>query len=102
MLVAGSDHGHRTISRAINIDDALVGAGLKAAPDSSDVVVAPQGTAALIYLAAAAASRRAAIAPVPARPGLGRRGARGRRPDCRRPRPAGRQRPRAGDRHARL
>jgi arylsulfatase A-like enzyme len=62
LLIVGSDHGHRTVRRAINIDDALIGAGLKAAPDSSDVVVAPNGTAALVYLDEAALGRRDAIA----------------------------------------
>jgi predicted AlkP superfamily pyrophosphatase or phosphodiesterase len=61
LLVVGSDHGHRTIRRAINIDQALVDAGLKAAPESHEVVVAANGTAALVYLADDARERQAAI-----------------------------------------
>jgi hypothetical protein len=62
LLVVGSDHGHRSIGRVINIDQALVDAGLKAAPESREVVVAANGTAALIYLDADAAGRHTAIA----------------------------------------
>lgn len=62
LLVLGSDHGHRAIRRAINLDRALVDARLKAAPESDEVVAAANGTAALIYLDRAAATRQAAIA----------------------------------------
>jgi len=61
LLVVGSDHGHRSIRRAVNIDQALVDAGLKQAPESSEVVIAANGTAALVYLAAGARERQAAI-----------------------------------------
>lgn len=50
LMIVCSDHGHETVEKMICIEDELVAAGLKAAPDSGDVVVAPQGTAALIYL----------------------------------------------------
>ena len=52
-----SDHGMQTIRRRINIAARLVDARLKSALDSRDVVVAPQGTAALIHFAADAAGR---------------------------------------------
>jgi arylsulfatase A-like enzyme len=52
LFVAGSDHGMETITRAIDLDGLLVGAGLKRAPGSHDVVVAPNGTAATLYFAA--------------------------------------------------
>jgi hypothetical protein len=41
---------------------ALIAAGLKDAPDSGDVVVAPNGTAATVYFSAAAAGRVGAVA----------------------------------------
>ncbi len=61
MMLVCSDHGHETVLGPIRIEDLLVEAGLKAAPDSRDVVVAPNGTAALIYLAPEAAGRRGEI-----------------------------------------
>jgi arylsulfatase A-like enzyme len=48
LLIVGSDHGMETTGRTIPLAALLVKAGLKAAPDSRDVVVAPNGTAALI------------------------------------------------------
>lgn len=54
LLIAGSDHGMETTGRTIPLDQVLVEAGLKAAPDSRDVVVAPNGTAALISRSRAA------------------------------------------------
>src|SRR2546429_506888 len=49
LLLVCSDHGMETTARTIQVDDLLVGAGLKAGPDSSDLVTAPNGTATLIY-----------------------------------------------------
>ena len=48
LLIVGADHGMETTGRTIPIDRLLVEAGLKAGADSRDVVVAPNGTAALI------------------------------------------------------
>lgn len=50
LLLVGSDHGHQTVSGVVDIVEELIAAGLKDAPDSTDVVVAPNGTAALIYV----------------------------------------------------
>ncbi|MDR6950772.1 hypothetical protein J2X65_000115 [Ancylobacter sp. 3268] len=50
LLIAGSDHGHETIVGVIDIEDELVAAGLKAELHSDDVVVAANGTSALVYL----------------------------------------------------
>lgn len=50
LLLVGSDHGHQTVSGVVDIAGELVAAGLKDALDSTDVVVAPNGTAALIYV----------------------------------------------------
>lgn len=58
LLMVGSDHGMETIRRLIPIHEHLAAAGLKESPESRDVVVAPNGTAALIYLAPEAAGRR--------------------------------------------
>jgi arylsulfatase A-like enzyme len=62
LFVTGSDHGMETISEAIDVTGLLVSAGIKAAPDSRDVVVAPQGTSATIYFSDAARDRVAATA----------------------------------------
>ena len=50
LLIVGSDHGHQTVTGVVDIAAELVAARLKASPESSDVVVAPNGTAALIYV----------------------------------------------------
>jgi arylsulfatase A-like enzyme len=51
LFLVGSDHGMETVDETIDLDTLLVDAGLKAAAGSSDVVVAPNGTAALLYFA---------------------------------------------------
>src|SRR5215471_17779692 len=51
LLIVGSDHGMETVAETIDLDRLLVEAGLKAALGSSEVVVAPNGTAALLYFA---------------------------------------------------
>jgi arylsulfatase A-like enzyme len=51
LFVVGSDHGMETVAETIDLDALLIDAGLKRAPGSSDVVVAPNGTAALVYFA---------------------------------------------------
>lgn len=50
LLIAGSDHGHETVTGIIDIEAGLVAAGLKASLDSDDVVIAANGTSALIYV----------------------------------------------------
>jgi len=50
LLIACSDHGHQTVSGEVDIDAALVEAGLKKGPASDDVVVVSNGTSALIYV----------------------------------------------------
>ncbi|QCI68334.1 alkaline phosphatase family protein [Phreatobacter stygius] len=61
LLLVGSDHGHQTVRAVIDIDAELIEAGLKAGPGSTDVVVAPNGTAALVYVDGSAEDRIAAI-----------------------------------------
>ncbi len=51
LFVVGSDHGMETVDETIDLDALLVDAGLKQAAGSSDVVVAPNGSAALLYFA---------------------------------------------------
>lgn len=51
LFLVGSDHGMETVDETIDLDTLLVDAGLKASTVSSDVVVAPNGTAALLYFA---------------------------------------------------
>ena len=62
LTIVTSDHGQETTDRMIDLDGLLIEAGLKAAPDSSDVVPASQGTSALIFVAAEARHRLPAIA----------------------------------------
>ncbi len=50
LLLIGSDHGHQTVTGIVDIAGELVAAGLKDSAQSGDVVVAPNGTAALIYV----------------------------------------------------
>ena len=52
-----SDHGMQTIRRRVDVALHLVEAGFKASIESSDVVVAPQGTAALLSFSRAAEAR---------------------------------------------
>jgi arylsulfatase A-like enzyme len=49
LFIVGSDHGMETVDETIDLDGLLIEAGLKRAANSSDVVVAPNGTAALLY-----------------------------------------------------
>lgn len=58
LLIVGSDHGHETVSGLIDVEAALIGAGLKAGPESDDVVALSNGTASLVYLHPDHASRR--------------------------------------------
>jgi hypothetical protein len=51
LFVTGSDHGMETITEAIDLDGLLIAEGLKQGPGSTDVVVAPNGTAATLYFA---------------------------------------------------
>ena len=51
LFLVGSDHGMETVDQTIDLDALLLEAGLKRAATSSDVVVAPNGTAALLYFA---------------------------------------------------
>lgn len=51
LLLVGSDHGQETIRRVIPVEQYLWEAGFKVAPGSAELVVAPQGSSALIYAA---------------------------------------------------
>ena len=61
LFIVGSDHGMESIDRRIHVEQALVDAGLKAALDSNDVLVAPNGTSAMISVSAAARTRVPAL-----------------------------------------
>jgi arylsulfatase A-like enzyme len=61
LFVTGSDHGMETVAQVVDLDALLIAAGLKEKPGSHDVVVAPQGTAATLYFAAAARDRTAEV-----------------------------------------
>ena len=51
LFVVGSDHGMETVLETIDLDRLLIDARLKGAATSSEVVVAPNGTSALLYFA---------------------------------------------------
>ncbi len=61
LLLACSDHGQETVLGHVAIADELVTAGLKDAPESTEVAVAPQGGSGLIYLAGPGENRLADI-----------------------------------------
>jgi len=61
LFVVGSDHGMESVAETIDLDGLLIDAGLKRAPGSSDVVVAPNGTAALLYFAEPEGAHIAAV-----------------------------------------
>ena len=50
LFVVCSDHGHETVDAVVPVVDHLVEAGLKAAPDSPETVLASSGMGALVYL----------------------------------------------------
>lgn len=58
LLLAGSDHGHETARATVPVERLLVEAGFKTKADDPGIVVAPQGTAALVYVAADRLERR--------------------------------------------
>jgi arylsulfatase A-like enzyme len=62
LLIVCSDHGMETTARTIPLDPILVEAGLKGGPGSSDVVVAPNGTAAVLYRSVSARATVADLA----------------------------------------
>lgn len=62
LLVACSDHGMETVGRQIDLDALLVEAGWKSSLESSEVVVAPNGTAALLYFSDSARADIVALA----------------------------------------
>ncbi len=57
LFVLGSDHGQESVADAIPVAALMVKAGLKAALDSSDVAIAPQGAGGHLYLAQDAQDR---------------------------------------------
>jgi arylsulfatase A-like enzyme len=61
LLLLASDHGHQTVTEVIDVDAALVAAGLKDTSDSGDVVSVSNGTSVLVYLHPSQAARRAAL-----------------------------------------
>ena len=50
LLLIGSDHGHETVDKVVDLDEALISAGLKDGTDSNDVVITSQGLSAFVYL----------------------------------------------------
>jgi len=50
LLIAMSDHGHRTVTEVIDIDAEMARAGLKGRAEDMDLIAVSSGTAALLYL----------------------------------------------------
>lgn len=57
LFVLGSDHGQESVADAIPVEALMIAAGLKDAPGSRDVAVAPQGAGGHVYLSADARRR---------------------------------------------
>jgi hypothetical protein len=73
LLIVGSDHGHETVSGVVDVEACLIAAGLKAGPDSTDVLALSNGTASLIYLHPDQENRRALLADyLQSQPWIGR------------------------------
>jgi arylsulfatase A-like enzyme len=62
LFIVGSDHGMETVDETIDLDGLLIDAGLKRGPASSEIVVAPNGSAALFYFAEPAGALVAEVA----------------------------------------
>lgn len=62
LFLIGSDHGHESVTETIPVERRLFEAGFKAALDSPDIVVAPQGASAFIHFGGSALLRRAEVA----------------------------------------
>lgn len=61
LLLIGSDHGHQSVERVVDVEAELVEAGLKQSLTSPDVVVASNGTSFLVYIHPDAAPRTEAM-----------------------------------------
>lgn len=73
LFIVCSDHGHQTVRGVVDINGALVTAGLKEAPESDDVISVSNGTSALVYVAEAKREKTGAIgAFLAAQPWAGR------------------------------
>lgn len=73
LFIVCSDHGHQTVRGVVDINGALVAAGLKDAAESDDVISVSNGTSALVYVAEAKQAKAAAIgAFLAAQPWAGR------------------------------
>ena len=60
LFIVGSDHGQESVGDLVPVEELMITAGLKAAPGSSELVIAPQGASGLVYLSDA--SRTDAVA----------------------------------------
>lgn len=62
LLIAGSDHGHQTVREVVDVEAEIAGLGFADATAAGDLVVIPNGTAALIYATEAGRTRLDALA----------------------------------------
>lgn len=61
LFLIGSDHGHESVTETIAVERRLFEAGFKASLESSEIVVAPQGSSAFIHFGESALARRAEV-----------------------------------------
>lgn len=61
LFLIGSDHGHESVTETIPVERRLFEAGFKASLESSEIVVAPQGSSAFIHFGENALARRAEV-----------------------------------------
>jgi hypothetical protein len=76
----GSDHGHESVTETIPVERRLFEAGFKTSLESSEIVVAPQGSSAFIQFLVAALCRAAPRSPPGSADSPGRAASSPRRP----------------------
>lgn len=62
LLMVGSDHGHEAVTEVVPVERRLFEAGFKRDLESSEILVAPQGSAAFVHFADGALDRRDEVA----------------------------------------
>lgn len=62
LFMVGSDHGHEAVTEVVPIERRLFEAGFKRDIDGAELMVAPQGSAAVVHFAASALDRREEVA----------------------------------------
>lgn len=71
LLIACSDHGHQTVTEVVDIDAALIAAGLKRDAADDSLLAVSNGTSALVYLAGERRDAEAVLRFLAAQPWAG-------------------------------